>query len=111
VAALNTPVPWPLETRGEITIDHKQYQELMDYLLQLDFSDYSVSHESTKSWISKAAELNGRMNEPWGVEIKGTGQVGKEVFSKKRKADSVEAGAAVTQLSAGLIRKKPKVRA
>ena len=111
VAALSTPVPWPLETRGEITIDHKQYQELMDHLIQLDFSDYSVSHESTKSWISKAAELNGRMNEPWGVEIKGTGQVGKEVFSKKRKADSVEAGAAVTQLSAGLIRKKPKVRA
>jgi regulator of Ty1 transposition protein 109 len=111
VAALNTPVPWPLETRGEITIDQKQYQELMDYLLQLDFSDYGVSHESTKSWISKAAELNGRMNEPWGVEIKGTGQVGKEAFSKKRKVDSVEAGAAVTQLSAGLIRKKPKVRA
>jgi len=111
VAALNTPVPWPLETRGEITIDHKQYQELMDCLLQLDFSDYNVSHESTKSWISKAAELNGRMNEPWGVEIKGTEQVGKEVFSKKRKADSVGAGAAATQLSAGLIRKKPKVRA
>jgi regulator of Ty1 transposition protein 109 len=111
VAALDTPVPWPLETRGEITMDHKQYQELMDHLLQLDFSDYSVSHESTKSWISKAAELNGSMDEPWGVEIKGSGQVGKEVFSKKRKADSVEAGAAVTQLSAGLIRKKPKVRA
>ena len=111
MAALNTSVPWPLETRGEITIDHKQYQELMNHLLQLDFSDYSVSHESTKSWISKAAELNCRMNEPWGVEIKGTGQVSKEVFSKKRKADSVEAGAAATQLSAGLIRKKPKVRA
>jgi len=71
-------------------MDHKQYQELMDYLLQLDFSDYSVSHESTKGWISKAAELNGRMNEPWGVEIKGTGQVGKEVFSKKRKASELE---------------------
>ena len=111
VAAFNTPVPWPLETRGEITMDYKQYQQLMDHLLQLDFSDYNVSHESTKSWISKATELNGRMDEPWGVEIKGTGQAGKEVFSKKRKADSVEASSAVTQLSAGLIRKKPKVRA
>lgn len=92
-------------------MDYKQYQQLMDHLLQLDFSDYNVSHESTKSWISKATELNGRMDEPWGVEIKGTGQAGKEVFSKKRKADSVEASSAVTQLSAGLIRKKPKVRA
>ena len=92
-------------------MDHKQYQQLMDHLLQLDFSDYNVSHESTKSWISKAAELNGSMDEPWGGEIKGSGQVDKDVFSKKRKADSVEAGGAVTQLSAGLIRKKPKVRA
>ena len=92
-------------------MDYKQYQQLMDHLMQLDFSDYNASYESTKSWISKAAELNGSMDEPWGIEVKGIGQVGKEVFSKKRKADSVEAGAAVTQLSAGLIRKKPKVRA
>jgi regulator of Ty1 transposition protein 109 len=111
VAAFNTPVPWPLETRGKRTMDYKQYQQLMDHLMQLDFSDYNASYESTKSWISKAAELNGSMDEPWGVEVKGIGQVGKEVFSKKRKADSVEAGAAVMQLSAGLIRKKPKVRA
>jgi hypothetical protein len=92
-------------------MDYKQYQQLMDHLIQLDFSDYNVSHESTNSWVSKAAALNGSMDEPWGVEVKGTGQVGKEVFSKKRKADSVETGAAVTQLSTGLIRKKPKVRA
>lgn len=82
----------------------------MDHLLQLDFSDQELSAESTKSWISKAAELASASGS-WGAAIKGTGPVVNEVFSKKRKADSVEAGSAVTHLSARLIRKKPKVKA
>ena len=107
--AQKEPVAWPGESRGELVLSQKQYQSLMDHLLQLDFSDQDLSHESSKSWIEKAAEL-ASAGSGWGAEIKGTGHVGKEVFSKKRKADPFEAGAGVTQLSAGLIRKKPKVK-
>lgn len=89
-------------------LSQEQYQSLMDHLLQLDFSDQDLSHESSKSWIETAAGL-ASAGSGWGAEIKGTGQVGQDIFSKKRKADPVEAGAGVTQLSAGLIRKKPKV--
>jgi regulator of Ty1 transposition protein 109 len=103
-------VRWPAGSKGELVLSEEQYQLLMDHLLQLDFSDQDLSHESTKSWISKAAVL-ASSGSGWGVEIKGTGQVDKDVFSKKRKADSVEAGAEATQLSAGLIRKKSKVKA
>lgn len=103
------PVPWPACSRGELVLSEEQYHSLMDHLLQLDFSDRDLSAESTKSWTSKAAEL-ASSGSNWGAEIKGTGQVGKDVFSKKRKADSAEAGSAVTQLSAGLIRKKAKVK-
>jgi hypothetical protein len=81
----------------------------MDHLLQLDFSDQDLSHESSKSWIRKGAELVSASGS-WGAEIRGTGQVGKDVFSKKRKPNSGEAGAVVTQLSAGLMRKKAKVK-
>lgn len=109
-AAQKDPVPWPASSRGELILSEEQYHSLMDHLLQLDFSDQELSAESTKSWISKAAEL-ASVSGSWGAAIKGTGPVVKEVFSKKRKADSVEAGSAVTHLSAGLIRKKPKVKA
>ena len=108
--AQKDPVPWPKETRGELILSEEHYQSLMDHLLQLDFSDQVVSQESTKSWTGKAAELASAVKS-WGAEIKGTGQAGNDLFSKKRKPDSVEAGAAATQLSAGLIRKKPKVMA
>jgi hypothetical protein len=81
----------------------------MDHLLQLDFSEQDLSTESTKSWICKAAEL-ASAGSSWGAEIKGTGHMGQGAFSKKRKACSIEADSAVAQLSAGLIRKKPKVK-
>ena len=108
--AQKEPVPWPEESRGELIVSDEQYQSLVDHLLQLDFSDQACSHESTKSWISKAVELASAVSS-WGAEIKGTGQAAKDVFLKKRKTDSVEAGASAMQLSAGLIRKKPKVKA
>ena len=109
-AAETEAVPWPEESRGELIVSEEQYQSLVDHLLQLDFSDQAESHESTKSWISKAAELASAASS-WGAEIQGSGQAAKDVFSKKRKTSSVEAGASATPLSAGLIRKKPKVKA
>ena len=102
--------PWPASSRGELVLSEEHYHLLMDHLLQLDFSEQDLSTESTKSWICKAAEL-ASAGSSWGAEIKGTGHIGQGAFSKKRKAGSVEADSAVAQLSAGLIRKKPKVKA
>ena len=111
-AAEKERVSWPAETRGELILSEEQYQSLMDYLLQLDFSDLDVSHESSKSWTRKAAELaSSGSNGSWGAKIKGTGHVSIDVFSKKRKADTESMDAVATPLSAGLVRKKPKVKA
>ncbi|OCT45612.1 DNA damage response protein [Cladophialophora carrionii] len=123
------------QTRGEIVFDAAQYQTLMDYLLQTDFTGEEAAVETSRSWIDKALELSRATS--FGQPVLGCATPGLapsaqavEASSapinvltgvrKKRKVDVVEdasvrsngveiaGAAAINTLAAGLVRKKTK---
>jgi regulator of Ty1 transposition protein 109 len=121
---------WPVEGRGQVVLDQKDYKRATELLLRLDFANLDISRGSTKRWVdevrmgasSKEASQFGAMVVGQKVEeVRSTGAtVGAQTLSmglvrKKRKPEtSVEESApstAVPQvniLGSGTIRKKPK---
>lgn len=116
--AHHLPVSWPESSRGDLVVSGKQYQALMDVLLQLDFESPELAEASTRTWIQKGVEIqpaaSDAATQAWGVDV-----IGHSIDDQmKRKADGLEhpVDAAsqqkptVNTLSAGLLRKKPKVK-
>lgn len=108
--------PWPQTSRGNLVLTEEQYQILMDELLQLDFDNQELSEKSTKTWVSKAASFCPSPSQDWGVEVMGRERSGSS--GTKRRVEEIEplpqpgpdVKPAINLLSAGLVRKKPKVK-
>ncbi len=124
---------WPLSSRGEVVLRQKDYQQVANLLLRLDYADEEVAADSTRKWIDDVARRVGVKN--WGYTVAGEfvqpviddaeNGANPEVLDagviRKRKhpADnpdgpsdepaSVNGTPAVNMLSTGLIRKKAKV--
>ncbi|KAJ9604602.1 hypothetical protein H2200_010716 [Cladophialophora chaetospira] len=123
------------QTQGEIIIDGDQYLDLMDYLLQTDFTGKDLAADATRSWIDKVMEFSkatcfGRAVVGCATPILAATSAITNASSaqvnvltgirRKRKADVVADGpggsgvadsaavAGVNSVSASLIRKKPK---
>ncbi|KAF1814003.1 H3K56 histone acetylation protein [Eremomyces bilateralis CBS 781.70] len=92
---------WPSDSRGQIVLDDKDYKRAVEILLRLDFANHSLAVSSTCRWLEEVAVLGGMTS--WGQKL--TGQ---------RKAPEVapagNSSGTTNLLSAGLVRKKPKVR-
>ncbi len=108
------PVPWPRASRGNRIISEEQYQIMMDELLQLDFDNQDLAKESTKAWIAKGSSFFGQSTiSDWGDEIQGRGDSAgakRKVDETEGQSETVPAKPTINILSAGLVRKKPKLR-
>lgn len=124
-------------TKGQIVIDSDQYEHLMDFLLQTDFTGEDLAVNSTRDWINKILEIS--QASAFGYSIRGglvlaeaqQPMAGTEIptsqtinvltnIRKKRKVEpaDAESGAAmgrpeslqetVNALPTALVRKKPK---
>lgn len=124
-------------TEGQIVIDSDQYEQLMDFLLQTDFTGEDLAASSTRDWINKVLEIS--KASAFGYSIRGglvltdtqQAMAGSDIpvsqtinvltnIRKKRKVEQAgaESEAAmgrqeslqdtVNALPAALVRKKPK---
>jgi regulator of Ty1 transposition protein 109 len=126
--SLETPttslaVSWPSSTRGQIVVDADVYQDLMDFLLKLDFTGQDLAAQSSEKWISKVIETC--KHDTFGVDIMGS-YVGTGAHAaaavpssamqptiltgvrKKRKPELPESSQSINTLTATSIRKKVK---
>jgi regulator of Ty1 transposition protein 109 len=83
---------------GTILISNKDYQSLVDFLLQLDFSDERTCIESTDSWIQKISAITGCQDH--GEIVIGKAQSAIAVASLSTTASNL--------LGSGLIRKRKR---
>lgn len=125
-------VRWPVTTRGQIVTDLDTYDELIEILLQHDFTGLDTAAESTQKWTGIVKERV-ESGAAFGVGIMGiakpksistaaaTGEAATQQptlligVRKKRKPEDGSSHAPVAPsaspanvLSAGLVRKKPK---
>ena len=124
---------WPLSSRGEVVLRQKDYEQVGNLLLRLDYADEEIAADSTRKWIDDVAQRAGVKN--WGYTVAGEfvppvrNDVGNSAnpavlgagLIRKRKSPpnnlegpsdepaSVNGTPAVNILSTGLIRKKAKV--
>lgn len=45
-------------TRGQVVVDNDQYEQMMDFLLQTDFTGEDLAAENTRGWINKILEIS-----------------------------------------------------
>lgn len=124
---------WPLSSRGEVVLRQKDYEQVGDLLLRLDYADEEIAADSTRKWIDDVARRAGVKN--WGYTVAGEvitpviNHVGNSAnpaaldagLIRKRKGPpenldrprdepvSENKTSAVNMLSTGLVRKKAKV--
>ena len=124
---------WPLSSRGKVILRQKDYEEVGNLLLRLDYADEEIAADSTRKWIEDVAQRAGVTN--WGFSVAGDfvppviddvgGSANPVVLDagiiRKRKgpadypdgpsdqSSSVNGTPAVNMLSTGLVRKKAKV--
>ncbi|KAJ8071186.1 hypothetical protein OCU04_001525 [Sclerotinia nivalis] len=90
---------WRPEGRGQVIVDETDYHRINELLLRLDFADLDLASSSSKRWINEVRSGAGSMGDAWGQSVTGT-----KVTESKNKT----AGAGVTTLNVGLVRKKRK---
>jgi regulator of Ty1 transposition protein 109 len=127
-------VRWPSPTRGQILMSADTYESIVDVLLSLDFTGETAAADSTSKWVTSVLERTSSAD--FGLDIVGTQSMSASSKAepsapntttvptmllgvrKKRKPDqddvaplaqSPTTGPAVHMLSAGLVKKKPKV--
>lgn len=118
---------WPNDSRGQIVLTEKDYKRAIEILLRQDFANHAVAATSTSHWLNEVAVLGGVGS--WGLDLlgkraptaagAGAGESSDDIAtnlipikrSAKRAAVEVApADGATNVLSAGLVRKKPKVQ-
>lgn len=126
----------PPNSRGTVILPQKHYDRVLKLLLHLDYATLDIAIESSERWIGDVAMCAGRavggenderMKDGWGIEIVGEKEAevksegaveGVNVLGVRRKRGGdgeVQTGEAggnggVQMLSAGLVRKKAKVK-
>ncbi|KAK5058827.1 hypothetical protein LTR84_011091 [Exophiala bonariae] len=122
-------------TKGQVVVNTDQYDQLMDFMLQTDFTGEDLAAESTRGWINKILEISKAST--IGYQIRGESIVGDSLkpgagtsipppvnvltnIRKKRKADQEDRTSkpavneqtslpvTVNTLATSLVRKKPK---
>ncbi|KAH0542291.1 hypothetical protein FGG08_003318 [Glutinoglossum americanum] len=121
---------WPIESRGEVVLDEKEYKRAIDLLLRLDFSNEALARGSTKRYVDEVgviAGLEGRQK-VWGEVVVGLKEVmgarGDRVTGIGVSSDGLArsndvlgdampattgSGRAPNVLGDGLVRKRPKI--
>jgi regulator of Ty1 transposition protein 109 len=126
---------WRPEGRGQIIVDESDYKRITELLLRLDFATFELATSSSNRWINEVrSSTRGSMSDAWGQTVIGTkvvqvqaaaGAAGVNTLTmglvrKKRKGGLEESkitpvpatsnpAPQVNVLSAGMIKKKPKV--
>jgi regulator of Ty1 transposition protein 109 len=126
---------WRPEGRGQIIVDESDYKRITELLLRLDFATFELATSSSNRWINEVrSSARGSMSDAWGQTVLGTkvvqvqaatGAAGVNTLTmglvrKKRKGGLEESkitpvpatrnpAPQVNVLSAGMIKKKPKV--
>jgi regulator of Ty1 transposition protein 109 len=126
---------WRPEGRGQIIVDESDYKRITELLLRLDFATFELATSSSNRWINEVrSNARGSMSDAWGQTVIGTnvvqvqaatGAAGVNTLTmglvrKKRKGGLEESkitpvpatsnpAPQVNVLSAGMIKKKPKV--
>ena len=123
---------WPVSSRGEVVLRHKDYQRVGNILVRLDYADKEKALDSSRKWITDVAERAGVSS--WGQSLEGIAVVKADVTAngdtnkanvlgvgllrkKKRPAEgtngvvngSASGASDVNTLADGLVRKKIKV--
>ena len=124
---------WPLSSRGEVVLRQKDYEQVGNLLLRLDYADEEIAADSTRKWIDDIAQRAAVKN--WGYTVAGefvpqvindagnsanpavldAGLIRKRkdppsnLEGPSNKPASINGASAVNMLSTGLIRKKAKV--
>ncbi|KPI36478.1 Histone acetyltransferase [Cyphellophora attinorum] len=127
-------VQWPSSTQGQVLLNADTYENIIDGLLRLDFTGEIAAAQSTTKWVSSVLEKSGPAD--FGLDTVGTRSISTPTTAetsasatatvptmllgvrKKRKQDQDDTapptepptiGPTVNVLSAGLVKKKPKV--
>ena len=123
---------WPLDSRGQVLLDGKDYNRVNEFLLRLDFSDEDAARGSTARWLQEVETIAGVVNNgSWGESVLGTkrpgstdpgssnpvvnilgvgatNKKGKSYGDGSQAAEVASSEMVPTLLSTGLLRKKPK---
>ncbi|KAI9765513.1 MAG: hypothetical protein M1840_007339 [Geoglossum simile] len=109
---------WPLESRGQVVLDEKDYTRVNDLLLRLEFSTKWLARRSTKRYIDEVSVIAGLegTQKDWGNIIVGQKTVpSTDIHVLKASSTSAPGNATSTPssrlnfLSDGLVRKRPKI--
>lgn len=104
---------WTPAGRGERIYSEDNYKRIIELLLHSEFATLDKAAASTRRWLGEAS-----MGASWGYSVTGTREPSsqeEEVPVKRKREESVSASTpegkpqGVNVLSAGLVRKKPKV--
>ncbi|KAG9242705.1 histone acetylation protein-domain-containing protein [Calycina marina] len=128
---------WREQGRGQVIVEESDYKRVTELILRLDFANLDIASSSSQRWTNEVrSAAPAVMKQSWGRVVTGTLVLESEekasaarvntlnlgLVRKRRKADDAagqtppviagkaSAGSpAVNDISAGLIRKKPKV--
>jgi regulator of Ty1 transposition protein 109 len=99
---------WPLDSRGQVVLEDKDYRRFNELLLCLDFANVTLAREATSRWTGEvsAGKLEGGEGRgSWGEEV-----VGKRIAERARNGDGAKGGKGfgVNMMNVLNVRKKRK---
>jgi regulator of Ty1 transposition protein 109 len=109
---------WPLDSRGQVVLDEKDYARVNDLLLRLEFSTKWLARRSTKRYVDEVSVIAGLegTQKDWGHVIVGQKTVpSTDIHVLKASSTNAPGDATSTSssrpnvLSDGLVRKRPKL--
>ncbi|KAH0565868.1 hypothetical protein GP486_000725 [Trichoglossum hirsutum] len=117
---------WPIESRGRLVLDEKEYKRVSDLLLRLDFSTETLAKGSTKRYVNEVSVIAGLEGGQrfWGdivvgrkdilstsgerASVSSADLVGRSNASGVATSTSTNSDRTPNVLDGGLVRKRPK---